>query len=111
MHLIVFLKLKNPKNPSLLGKYIKKQKKTKKPTFFLNPSFFQPCLGRALQGLDGGVEAGVLQRTVVDEHEAVPGDEAAVLLRHAARHQRPDHNYRFLEQRGEGGLVNKLTNQ
>jgi hypothetical protein len=50
--------------------------------------------------LDGGVEAGVLQRTVVDEHEAVPGDEAAVLLRHAARHQRPDHDYCFLEQRG-----------
>jgi hypothetical protein len=29
MHLKVFLKLKNPKN-SLLGKYLKKQKKTKK---------------------------------------------------------------------------------
>ncbi len=64
---------------------------------------WRPCL-------DGGVEAGVLQRTVVDEHEAVPGDEAAVLLCHAARHQRPDHDYRFLEQRGRG-LMNKLTDQ
>ena len=56
--------------------------------------YWEPCL-------DGGVEAGVLQRTVVDEHEAVPGDEAAVLLRHAARHQRPDHDHRFLEQKGK----------
>ncbi len=55
MYLKVFLKLKKPYKLSLLGKYIKKQKKTKKPQknpkkptglgFVLkNPGFFQPCL-------------------------------------------------------------------
>jgi hypothetical protein len=95
-------------------KKLKIKKKTKKPPKNIFSGFF----GWVFLGgffywqlcLDGGVEAGVLQRTVVDEHEAVPGYEAAVLLSHAPRHQRPDHDNRFLEQR-ERGLVNKLTNQ
>ncbi len=47
MHLKVFLKLKKPLKLSLLGKYIKKNKKPKKTHwagFFLNLGFFQPCL-------------------------------------------------------------------
>jgi hypothetical protein len=62
MHLKLCLKLKKPLKLSILGKYIKKNKKTKKTHwvgFFLNPGFFQPCLA-GLAGR-GGVEGAVGQ--------------------------------------------------
>jgi hypothetical protein len=49
----------------------------------------------ALESLHGAVQRRVLQTRVVDKEEAVAGDETAVLLRHAAGHEAPDHNHRF----------------
>jgi hypothetical protein len=81
MHLKVFLKLKNPKNSlsweNLSKKNKKKTKKSKKSTglsFFLNPGFYQSCLGGqqallhippahrvqlSVADLEGGVEEGL----------------------------------------------------
>lgn len=36
----------------------------------------------------------IISDLIINEEQSVPGYEAAVLLRHAARHQRADHHQR-----------------